>query len=119
MIQVDDRLVDYKKLKKIFSDNRNVMEQVMMGLIVTAHEKAPALKRFYAAQDWDRLVETSGFIESAYKHIATKQLIDTVTDLQDHVSKRNTSHELESAIDHTVELSKHIIRDIEYYLSEN
>ena len=117
MTITEERAIDFKKLKKIFSDNRNVMEQVMHGLIVTAHQKAPDLERFYNAGRWKELKDCTNFIESAYQHVGTDLLKNTVQNLSELVKKEETSVELENEISNLRTLSTVMIQDIEYYLA--
>lgn len=117
MVQVEDRIIDYKKLKKIFSNNREIMEQVMLGLILTAHEKAPALRRHYNAGEWGQLSDTIMFIISAYQHVATKELSEVLGVLSVLIQSQTKSVDLEDKINHVVNLSSNMIQDIEYYLA--
>lgn len=118
MIQVEDRIIDYNKLKKTFSNNREVMEQVMQGLILTAHEKAPALKRYYVVENWKELNNTIRFIQSAFKHVSTDRLDKVLDRLYQLEERKKSSKELNEAIKEIVDLSSNIIQDIEYYLAE-
>lgn len=117
MVEVEDRIVDFKRLKIIFSNNREVMEQVMHGLILTAHEKAPALQRYYKSENWDKAIETIGFVKSAYKHIATEDLQNKLVLLEKLLESREETEELSLAINEFVGLASIIIQDIEYYLT--
>ncbi len=111
------RVIDFKKLKNIFSNNKGVMEQVMHGLIITAHQKAPDLERFYKAGRWDELKETITFIQSAYQHVATDLLKDSIYKLRELISSEEFSTELGREIVKMQTLSKNMIQDIEYYLA--
>ena len=116
MTQVAERLVDLKKLRKIFSDNKEVMEQVMMGLILAVHDKAPALKRYYENNDWDNLEKTSRFLETSYMHVASPELIQVIEQLRLLVGKKERSEEIEKAISEMIYMAGYIVKDIEYYL---
>lgn len=112
-------MIDYKKLKKIFSNNTEVMEQVMHGLILTAHEKAPALKRYYSSSKWNELEETLKFIKSAYQHVGTDSLNKTLNDLTLLIAERQRTERLDTVINDMGMMSRSMIQDIEYYLSKN
>lgn len=118
MVQVVGKYVDFKSLKKIFSDNREVMEQVMLGLILTAHEKAPDLKRNCKNEDWDKASETIAFIKSAYKHISTVELLDQLKRLEELIDIKQTTKELQFELDNFGKIASLIIQDIEFYLAE-
>lgn len=113
----EKRVIDFKKLKKIFSNNTDVMEQVMHGLIVTAHQKAPDLERFYKEGRWTELKKTAEFIQSAYQHVATDLLKDTISKLNELINKEEISPELGREITKMKSLSRNMIQDIEYYLA--
>ena len=117
MTQVEDRIIDYKKLRSIFSSNASALEQVMMGLLLTAHEKVPALKRYYANEDWDNVVQVVQFMKSAYKHIATADLIRKIENLEELANEREVSDQLQIAIDQFFKISQFMIKDIEDYLA--
>jgi len=116
-MQEQERVIDFKKLKKIFSNNTEVMEKVMHGLIVTAHQKAPDLERFYKEARWSDLKETATFIESAYQHIATDVLKKSISKLTALIEQEEFSTELGLEISNMKVLSKYMIQDIEHYLS--
>jgi hypothetical protein len=115
-VQGQERVIDYKKLKKIFSNNTDVMEQVMHGLIVTAHQKAPDLERFYKESRWAELKDTVLFIQSAYQHVATDILKKSIIKLSDLVEREEYSSELGNEIANMKVMSRNMISDIEYYL---
>jgi uncharacterized FAD-dependent dehydrogenase len=117
MTATEERVIDFKKLKKIFSNNTDIMEQVMHGLIVTAHQKAPDLERFYKAGRWKELKDSTAFIESAYQHVGTDLLKNTVKNLSRLVEKEESSLDLENEIAKLKTLSSVMIKDIEYYLA--
>ena len=116
-VQEQERVIDFKKLKKIFSNNTDVMEQVMHGLIVTAHQKAPDLERYYKEARWSDLKETAAFIQSAYQHVGTDVLKKSISNLSNLIGQEEFSTELGLEISNIKVLSKNIIQDIEYYLS--
>ena len=115
-VQEQERVIDFKKLKKIFSNNTNVMEQVMHGLIVTAHQKAPDLERYYKEARWSDLKETAAFIQSAYQHVATDVLKKSIANLGNLIDQEEFSAELGEEISNIKTMSKNMIQDIEHYL---
>lgn len=117
-VQEQDRVIDFKKLKKIFSNNTNVMEQVMHGLIVTAHQKAPDLEKYYKEARWAELKDTAMFIQSAYQHVATDLLKDSIIKLSKLIDREEFSSELGDEISKMKVLSRNMIQDIEYYLAQ-
>ncbi|MDH5366057.1 MAG: hypothetical protein OEW67_03665 [Cyclobacteriaceae bacterium] len=118
MKHVEGRIIDYRKLKETFSNNRKEMEQVMQGLILTAHEKTPALKRYYVVENWEELNNTIRFIQSVFKHVSTERLDEVLNRLYKLEERKKTSKELNDAIEEIADLSSNIIQDIEYYLVE-
>ena len=117
MIPAIEKTIDYKKVKSLFPDKREVKEQIMLGLILTAHEKAPSLKQFYVNNDWDRLHDTMKHIVSAYEQIGTQELTDVLQKTQTIISKNKKSLELENQIHLLSILSNQIIHDIQHYLN--
>lgn len=115
--EAQNRVIDFKKLKKIFSNNSDIMEQVMHGLIVTAHQKAPDLERFYKSGRWEELNETILFIQSAYQHVATDLLKDSISKLVNLVGQKESSPQLGEEIEKMKTFSRNMIQDIEYYLA--
>jgi|GEM_PF-5175641 len=116
-VENQNRVIDFKKLKKIFSNNTDIMEQVMHGLIVTAHQKAPDLERYYTSGRWEELKDTILFIQSAYQHVATDLLKDSISKLVDLINQKEFSAQLGGEIEKMKRLSKNMIQDIEYYLA--
>jgi hypothetical protein len=116
-IEEQQRVIDFKKLKKIFSNKSDVMEQVMHGLIVTAHQKAPDLERYYKSGRWQELNDTILFIQSAYQHVATEVLKESISKLAKMVREKEFSVQLGEEIEKMKMLSRNMIQDIEYYLA--
>ena len=91
----------------------------MHGLILTAHEKAPALKRYYLSEKWNELEETLKFIKSAYQHVGTDSLNRILDDLTSLIGSRKKTEQLDLVINDMGMMSRSMIQDIEFYLSKN
>ncbi|MDH5474061.1 MAG: hypothetical protein OEX22_00065 [Cyclobacteriaceae bacterium] len=118
MVQAEVRIVDYDKIKNIFSDNKEMMEQVMLGLLLTAHEKAPALKRYYINRDWEGMTDAINFIQSAFNDIASSQLVEVLDRLKELSENKVDSDELNNLIKEVVQMASYLVIDLEYYLSK-
>jgi len=117
-IHEQDSVIDFKKIKHIFSNNTDVMQQVMHGLIITAHQKVPDLDRYYKLAKWDDLEESLSFIHSAYHHVAATIIQETLSKISELVKRRQYSSELRKEIANLNALSKIMIADIEGYLTK-